>query len=334
MRCSTLSSVWLLATASLALPSGDYSSHASNPGVKRASEPADQSFENWYTETATAPQLDERASEPFESWYTEKAAAPPLDKRAPAGPPAGKGVYTKAEWPWLEKKAAADATVDGLKNTTATLVDMFGKAKMPWIVSGGWALILYGQPNRKTTDMDIVIQTTMPNLKKLLAADPRFYVGAPGTWPDTEYLQVFFKNQDKFFDIDMIIAGKSCSFLFFLPLGKLKINLTIYLGNKESAKELGPVTKAISTTFNNAKLSVPVIATGPLFMPKAQGLANVKRSKDEQDVADISYLVETFPKDLTDMSTKLALETRKAVVNSFTKLKSKSLDKVKALLKV
>ncbi|KAH8837721.1 hypothetical protein MCOR27_007765 [Pyricularia oryzae] len=311
MRCSTLSSVWLLATASLALPSGDYSSHASNPGVKRASEPADQSFENWYTETATAPQLDERASEPFESWYTEKAAAPPLDKRAPAGPPAGKGVYTKAEWPWLEKKAAADATVDGLKNTTATLVDMFGKAKMPWIVSGGWALILYGQPNRKTTDMDIVIQTTMPNLKKLLAADPRFYVGAPGTWPDTEYLQVFFKNQDKFFDIDMIIAG-----------------------NKESAKELGPVTKAISTTFNNAKLSVPVIATGPLFMSKAQGLANVKRSKDEQDVADISYLVETFPKDLTDMSTKLALETRKAVVNSFTKLKSKSLDKVKALLKV
>ncbi|ELQ37359.1 hypothetical protein M0657_011123 [Pyricularia oryzae] len=311
MRCSVLSSMWLLATASFALPSGDYSSHASNPGVKRASEPAHQSFENWYTETATAPQLDERASEPFENWYTEKAAAPPLDKRAPAGPPAGKGVYTKAEWPWLEKKAAADATVDGLKNTTATLVDMFGKAKMPWIVSGGWALILYGQPNRKTTDMDIVIQTTMPNLKKLLAADPRFYVGAPGTWPDTEYLQVFFKNQDKFFDIDMIIAG-----------------------NKESAKELGPVTKAISTTFSNAKLSVPVIATGPLFMSKAQGLANVKRSKDEQDVADISYLVETFPKDLTDMSTKLALETRKAVVNSFTKLKSKSLDKVKALLKV
>lgn len=222
MRCSVLSSMWLLATASFALPSGDYSSHASNPGVKRASEPAHQSFENWYTETATAPQLDERASEPFENWYTEKAAAPPLDKRAPAGPPAGKGVYTKAEWPWLEKKAAADATVDGLKNTTATLVDMFGKAKMPWIVSGGWALILYGQPNRKTTDMDIVIQTTMPNLKKLLAADPRFYVGAPGTWPDTEYLQVFFKNQDKFFDIDMIIAGKSCSFFCFFTARQIE----------------------------------------------------------------------------------------------------------------
>ncbi|TLD11910.1 hypothetical protein PspLS_11271 [Pyricularia sp. CBS 133598] len=125
MRWSIISSVWLLATATpfFALPSGDYSSHASNVGVKRGPEPG---------------------------------AAPPLDKRTPAGPPTGKGVYTKDEWSWLEQKAAADASVHGLKNIIATLNDLFGRAKVPWIASGGWPLILYGEPNRKTTDMDIM----------------------------------------------------------------------------------------------------------------------------------------------------------------------------------
>lgn len=49
----------------------------------------------------------------------------------------------------------------------------------------------------------------MSNFKKLLEADRRFLIPAENWWPDKLHLQIFFKTQNKYINVDIIIAGKS-----------------------------------------------------------------------------------------------------------------------------
>ncbi|KAK1976944.1 hypothetical protein LZ30DRAFT_773785 [Colletotrichum cereale] len=175
MRWLLVSMLWLLATLAFALPSGHRSSDEFNLSDKRTSEPGIDLHDNIY--------------------YTEKAVLPPLQKRYSATRAIADGHFTREEMLWLYEKSLIDVSIDGLKETTAALKGLFGKNNIPWVISGGWALILYGQPERNTPDIDIVVQTTMSELKELLEVDGRFVVPADNWWPDDAHLQVYFKNK-------------------------------------------------------------------------------------------------------------------------------------------
>ncbi|UQC82537.1 uncharacterized protein CLUP02_08025 [Colletotrichum lupini] len=219
------------------------------------------------------------------------------------------GHFTREELDWLSQKSLTDVGTAGLKDTTAALKDLFGKNDIPWVISGGWALILYGEPDRNTPDIDIVVQITMPELRKLLEADGRFVIPADDWWPDDAHLQVYYQSQGKYFDVDMIIAGQ-----------------------KNSVKEVGSIAQFVSTTHGTKELAIPVIRIGPIFISKVYGLASPKRKKHEQDVKDISWLIDNHSDDLVNMPKDLPLDKRQVVVDYLTRFKSASLPKAKELL--
>ncbi|WDK12253.1 hypothetical protein CGRA01v4_03532 [Colletotrichum graminicola] len=283
--------LWLLATSSLAFPSGHHSSHVPNLGINSTPEP-----------------VPDRHTE---SYYTETTVLPPLKKRYAVTRAIADGHFTREEQSWLYKTSLTDVSTAGLKDTTTALKELFGKNHVPWVISGGWALILYGESQRTTPDIDIVVQTTMPELRKLLEADKRFIIPGADWWPDNAHLQVYFKNQDRYYDVDMIIAGQ-----------------------KNSVKDLASITHFTSMIDKGAALSVPVIQISPLFISKVFGLASNKRKKHDQDIKDLSYLVETHYGDLLNMRTRLSLQNRQLVINYFTQYHSPLLAKVKKLLNV
>lgn len=178
--------MWLLVTTSLAFPTGD-KSYASRRGATGALRPLQENIKSCYTKTSAPPSSNKRS------------ITPAITGRH----------FTKEEYTWLQERSLADVSLAGLNEATSALKDLFGKNGIPWVISGGWALVLYGEPERTTPDIDIIVQTTMSNLKKLLEADGRFLIPAENWWPDKSHLQVFFKAQNKYIDVDMIIAGKS-----------------------------------------------------------------------------------------------------------------------------
>ncbi|TLS30424.1 hypothetical protein PpBr36_02327 [Pyricularia pennisetigena] len=202
-----------------------------------------------------------------QNYYTKTSLRPPSNKRSTTPTITGNH-FTKQEFYWLHEKSLTDVNSDGLKETTIALKNLFGKNNIPWVISGGWALILYGEPERITPDIDIIVQTTMPNLRNVLETDKRFLIPVENWWRNKLHFHVFFKTQNKYIDVDIIIAGE-----------------------QNSAKEVAKISKYISTTHKNAKVSIPVIRPGPLFVSKVLGLAWMKRCKTSQDVKDITYLL-------------------------------------------
>ncbi|KAK1471628.1 hypothetical protein CABS01_16337 [Colletotrichum abscissum] len=289
MRWLTTTLIWLFATSTFAFPFEKHSSRELTLEVERSSEPALKR----YTDT----------------YYSEKTVIPSLRKHSLITRAIADGHFTREELDWLSQKSLTDVDTAGLKDTTAALKDLFGKNDIPWVISGGWALILYGEPDRNTPDIDIVVQITMPELKKLLEADGRFVIPADDWWPDDAHLQVYYQSQGKYFDVDMIIAGQ-----------------------KNSVKEVGSITQFVSTTHGTKELAIPVIRIGPIFISKVYGLASPKRKKHEQDVKDISWLIDNHPDDLVNMPKDLPLDKRQVVVDYLTRFKSASLPKAKELL--
>lgn len=187
--------IWLLATLSLAFPFGpfvDTGKFNLNFQAKHGSEfDFCRYTENNCKKVIGFPRLYER------HLFTRTIAD---------------GHFTKEEWPWLYKKSLADTSIAGLQNTTIVVKDFLEKNGIPWVITGGWALVLYGEPLRKTANIDINVETTIPELIKLLEADRRFIIPAKDWWPDDSHLQAFFKNGNKYFDIDFMIAGKFPSY--------------------------------------------------------------------------------------------------------------------------
>ncbi|TLS30949.1 hypothetical protein PpBr36_02252 [Pyricularia pennisetigena] len=286
--CCFFTFMWLLATTSLAFPTGD-KSYASRLGATGAFKPLQENIEGYYP----------KINLPLSSY--KRSITPTITGRH----------FTKEEYVWLQERSLADVSVAGFKETTIAFNNLFGENDIPWVISGGWALILYGEPQRTTPDIDIIVQTTMPNLKKLLETDGRFLIPAENWWPDKSHLEVFFRTKNKYINVDIIIAGQ-----------------------KSSAKEIAGISKYLSMTYNNAQFSAPLIRPGPLFISKVLSLVWPKRRKTSQDVKDITYLVNNYYNELTDAVLEIPLQKRLQVVNHLNLLNSNSVQKVRELFKI
>ncbi|KAK1993981.1 hypothetical protein LX36DRAFT_728413 [Colletotrichum falcatum] len=296
MRWFLTNLIWLFATTTLAFPTQKQSSWELGHDIKNISELG----LGRYTDT----------------FYTEKTVLPPLKRSSQSisSTDIQDGRFTRVGMDWLLQKSLADVNTPGLKETTAALGEFFSKHNIPWVISGGWALILHGEPTRKTPDIDIIVETTMPELKKLLAEDGRFLVPGDNWWPDDAHLQTFhkatFKNEQKYYDVDMIISGQ-----------------------KNSAKKVASITQSVPMTYEGKNLAIPVIGIKQLFISKVYGLASPKRQyKHGQDVQDISWLIENRINDLASMKQDLPLDKRQIVVRELNRYHSPSLAKARKLL--
>lgn len=177
--------MWLLVTISLAFPIGD-KSYASRRGATGALRPLQKNIKSCYTKTNARLSSNKRS------------IIPAIIGRH----------FTKEEFAWFQERSLTDVSFAGFNKATVAFKNLFGKNDIPWVISGGWALILYGEPERTTPDIDIIVQTTMPNFKKLLETDGRFFIPVENWWRDKLHIHVFFKTQNTYIDVDIIIAGK------------------------------------------------------------------------------------------------------------------------------
>ncbi|KAI7916003.1 hypothetical protein M0657_008815 [Pyricularia oryzae] len=229
MRCF-FTFMWLLVTTSLAFPTGD-KSYASRRGATGALRPLQENIKSCYTKTSAPPSSNKRS------------ITPAITGRH----------FTKEEFAWLHERSLADVSSAGLNEATIALKDLFGKNDIPWVISGGWALILYGEPERTTPDIDIIVQTTMPNLKKLLETDGRFLIPqntAKEVPSISKYLPTTYNNAQ--LSIPVMRPG---------PLFVSKALSLAWPRRRKTSQDLKDITYLVNNYYNeltDAALEIPL----------------------------------------------------------------------------
>ncbi|KAI1667292.1 hypothetical protein Ptr902_12637 [Pyrenophora tritici-repentis] len=225
-----------------------------------------------------------------------------------------KGTWSTDEWDMLQEASETDVTFDNLMSTLSTLSKLLDASKIPWSISGGLGLKLYGQ-KRETADIDILVQTDMAKLQVALAKDKKF-IGPDFSKPGAAHLRVYHNQgtdaTPKYIELDMIIAG----------------NLITPADLSKNSQDIKQKTKDGKT------LTVHVLNLGKIFWSKVYALASSLRKKDDKDVADISWIIETNPASLKDVETDLTYDLRKLVIDHLKTRKSPLLETARKLLKV
>ncbi|KAK1977741.1 hypothetical protein LZ30DRAFT_802027 [Colletotrichum cereale] len=277
--------VWLLAASAVASPLGTPSRRgfgldASKPALKRHA---------------------------ITDGFNTKKTKLPLKQRHSVTRAIKDGHYTEEESEWLAQRVQSDANTDGLIDTAAALKAVFGKNDIPWVISGGFALMLYGEPDRTTVDIDCVVQTTMPRLRNLLEADGRFIIPAEDWWVDSAHLQVYFNDNGKYYDVDMVIAGK-----------------------KNSVKDLATVREWVPATKDDgSQATIPLQKISQMFKARSFALASPKRNKVKGDMRDLLWMMQTHPEDLVNIPHQLPLYHRELIISHLVRMGSNWVEQAK-----
>ncbi|KAE9565884.1 hypothetical protein CGMCC3_g17937 [Colletotrichum fructicola] len=226
-----------------------------------------------------------------------------------------KGWFDRQEAAKLQKESEIDVTFFSILNTLDPLTKLLDRNRIPWAVAGGLALKIHGQSDRHTTDIDMVVQTTMPRLRAALSKDKKYIVPGPG-WPSESHLRVY-RNQGsterpRYIEIDLVIAGT--------------------LTTPESVQ----VNSKDFTVENERKklLNIHVMRLGRIFTSKVHALAAEHRKKDDKDMKDISWIIDKTPRALLKVQTDLSYALRQLVIKHLIRLKSPLVKKARQLLGV
>ncbi|OBR02078.1 hypothetical protein CH63R_14650 [Colletotrichum higginsianum IMI 349063] len=226
-----------------------------------------------------------------------------------------KGWYSREEAAMLQKESEVDVNFFNLLDTLDSLGQLLDRNRIPWAIAGGLALKIHGQPHRYTSDIDIVVQTTMPKLQTALSKDKKFIVPGAG-WPSDAHLRVYHNQgstaKPKYIEVDMIIAGK----------------LTTPENLRANSKDFQKETKA------KKPLTIHVMRLGKIFKSKVYALAADHRNKDDKDMKDISWIIEKTPGALVNVQQDLTYDLRQLVIMHLVRLRSPLLNKARELLGV
>ncbi|CAI0653123.1 unnamed protein product [Colletotrichum noveboracense] len=226
-----------------------------------------------------------------------------------------KGWFDRQEAAKLQKESEVDVSFFSLLDTLDPLGKLLDRNKIPWAVAGGLALKIHGQSDRHTTDIDMVVQTTMPKLRAALSKDKKYIVPGPG-WPSEAHLRVYrdrgSAGKPRYIEIDLVIAGTMTT-----P-ESLQVNSKDFKVENERKR----------------LINIHVMRLGKIFMSKVNALAAEHRKKDDKDMKDISWIIDKTPRALLNVQTDLSYALRQLVIKHLVRLKSPLVKKARQLLDV
>lgn len=200
MHWSLLTLTWLLATSVAAIPIKTPGNHGLIPLAETREHGAELAL----------PRCNDPSDESDHEGDTRLCRAP-LTNESLVGRDIKKGWFSAAEAVTLQKASETSVNFFNLLDTLSPLTRILDQKRISWAVAGGLALKIHGQPSRYTSDIDIVVQTTMPELKTALGKDKSFILPGPG-WPGDAHLRAYHNQgtaaKPKYIEVDLIIAGQ------------------------------------------------------------------------------------------------------------------------------
>ncbi|WDK20953.1 hypothetical protein CGRA01v4_12242 [Colletotrichum graminicola] len=287
---TTIYCLWLLAAAALSLPPGiELRHYLSSKGV-----------------SPFQPTVSSQDNKLVDKRHLSASQHSPVDTRDIKD-----GIYTKQEGIWLRANAESCPGIPDLMHTTAMIRSTLDEAGIPWAISGGFALILYGEPNRCTSDIDVLIQTDIAHLRNRLAINKNFIVPGDDWWANSGHLRTYYNHNNRFFEVDFNIAGYA-----------------------NTPKNLEGVTQEISPKWNSDRelAFVNLLQIEKILLSKVRALAAPQRKKDEKDMKDIAWIIEAHPEAVTRAQSELTIEQRQLVVRHLVATNSPLVSKAKKLL--
>ncbi|WDK16851.1 hypothetical protein CGRA01v4_08134 [Colletotrichum graminicola] len=224
-----------------------------------------------------------------------------------------KGFYDDEEGIRLRANSEAHPKkIDDLIHMTQVIGRVLGP-DIPWGIFGGLAMIVYGEPNRQTADIDILLQTSLPTLRKLLEKDPNFIVPSEEVYAKTRNMRAYYKWNNEIFQVDFNIPGLSKVW--------------------KDAKVEGITQQTPFQTSDHKPALVHTISLDEIFTSKAETLLNTHRNK-ETDMQDISWIIDKRPDAVVASKPRLPIKLRQLVVSRLARIQSPLVGKAKQLLGV
>ncbi|KAK1569420.1 uncharacterized protein LY79DRAFT_87012 [Colletotrichum navitas] len=222
-----------------------------------------------------------------------------------------KGFYDEEEGIRLRANSEAHPkNINDLIHMTQVIGRVLGE-DIPWGIFGGLALIAYGEPNRQTADIDVLLQTSIQELRKRLKADPNFIVPSEEVYAKTRNMRAYYKWKNEIFQVDFNIPGLSKVW--------------------EKAKVEDIVQQTHFQTSDQKSASVYAVRLDEIFQSKVETLLNTHRNK-ATDMQDISWIIKERPDAVTIAKPRLPIKLRQLVVSRLAHMRSPLVGKAKQLL--
>ncbi|KAK2028646.1 hypothetical protein LX32DRAFT_719922 [Colletotrichum zoysiae] len=181
----------------------------------------------------------------------------------------------------------------------------------PWALFGGFAFVLYGEPNRHTADLDVVVQTSLPNLIKLLKKDPNFIIPSEEMYTKSRNMRTYYKWKNEIFQVDFNIPGIS------------------KVWKAQDIRDI--IQETYVQTSDQKSALVYLIRLDVTFKSKCRTLTDLNRMKDT-DMQDISWIIKNHPDAVAAAKDMIPIEWRRLVISRLNRMGSPLVGKAEQLL--